>query len=148
MSYAARVLRPHSLAGQFGGSGRRWIERLTLDLQGRGVEDKRDLAIVEMQAGGWSFAARDVEGKVWVWGVSRSQNGGSQADAIGQLDGDLPAFRIASWADKYERVPEPTPIPLPCRAEAISVGRCHMLILDEDNLIWEMKAWGLVSRVA
>ncbi|KAI9637852.1 regulator of chromosome condensation 1/beta-lactamase-inhibitor protein II [Dioszegia hungarica] len=128
MSYAARVLRPHSLAGQFGGSGRRWIERLTLDLQGRGVEDKRDLAIVEMQAGGWSFAARDVEGKVWVWG---------------QLDGDLPAFRIASWADKYERVPEPTPIPLPCRAEAISVGRCHMLILDEDNLIWEMKAWGL-----
>jgi SCF-associated factor 1 len=63
----------------------------------------------------------------------------------GQLNGEMHSFRSATWADKYERVPEPTPIPLPCRAEAISVGRCHMLVLDEDNLIWEMRAWGTVS---
>lgn len=68
-----------------------------------------------------------------------------RADSLGQLDGDIPSFRSTGWTDKHERVPEPTPIPLPCRAEAISVGRAHMLILDEDNLIWEMREWGRVS---
>jgi len=32
----------------------------------------RRAAIVEMVAGGWSFAARDQEGGVYVWGMSPS----------------------------------------------------------------------------
>jgi len=33
---------------------------------------KRRVAVVEMVAGGWSFAARDQEGAVYVWGRSLS----------------------------------------------------------------------------
>lgn len=29
----------------------------------------------------------------------------------------------------------------------MSVGRSHMLVLDEDNLMWEMRAWGVVRHV-
>ena len=28
--------------------------------------------IVELQAGGWSFAARDMQGVIWVWGMFSS----------------------------------------------------------------------------
>lgn len=62
----------------------------------------------------------------------------------GQLDGRMMSFRERSWENKYCIVPEPTRIPLPCKAESISAGRSHLLILDSDNLIWELTAWGLV----
>jgi hypothetical protein len=35
-----------------------------------GVPEGRRAAVVEMVAGGWSFAARDQEGGVYVWGMS------------------------------------------------------------------------------
>lgn len=54
------------------------------------------------------------------------------------------SFRERNWENKYCTVPQPTRIPLPCRAEAISAGRSHLLILDSDNLVWELTAWGLV----
>lgn len=62
----------------------------------------------------------------------------------GQLDGRMMSFRERSWENKYCIVPEPTRIPLPCKAESVSAGRSHLLILDSDNLIWELTAWGLV----
>lgn len=37
------------------------------DRDGDGVKGGR-VGIVEMQAGGWSFTARDMDGGVWVWG--------------------------------------------------------------------------------
>ncbi|WRT67267.1 uncharacterized protein IL334_004234 [Kwoniella shivajii] len=83
--------------------------------------------VVELQAGGWSFTTRTSDGSVWVWG---------------QLDGSRPGFRSPSWEDKYCPCPEPTKIPLPCKAESISAGRRHLLILDSDNLIWELTSWG------
>ncbi|KAL0254049.1 hypothetical protein I308_101428 [Cryptococcus tetragattii IND107] len=84
--------------------------------------------VVELHAGGWSFTARCSDGSVWVWG---------------QLDGRMMSFRERSWENKYCIVPEPTRIPLPCKAESVSAGRSHLLILDSDNLIWELTAWGL-----
>ncbi len=69
-------------------------------------------------------------------------------DALGQLDGSIFRLRAPSWEDKYCQVPEPSQIPLPCRAEAISAGRNHLLVLDQDNLIWEFCAWGRVRQQA
>jgi SCF-associated factor 1 len=66
---------------------------------------------------------------------------------VGQLDGSLIAFRAESWENKHCQVPEPTRIPLPCRAEAISCGRRHLLVLDADNLIWDLRDWGRVGRI-
>ncbi|OXM80887.1 SCF-associated factor 1 [Cryptococcus neoformans Bt63] len=86
------------------------------------------VGVVELHAGGWSFTARCSDGSVWVWG---------------QLDGRTMSFRERNWENKYCTVPQPTRIPLPCRAEAISAGRSHLLILDSDNLVWELTAWGL-----
>ncbi|WWC60959.1 uncharacterized protein I303_103536 [Kwoniella dejecticola CBS 10117] len=83
--------------------------------------------IVDLQAGGWSFTARQSDGSVWVWG---------------QLDGTRPGFRLHSWEDKHCPCPYPTRIPLPCKAESISAGRRHLLVLDSDNLVWELRAWG------
>ncbi|WWD16048.1 hypothetical protein CI109_100473 [Kwoniella shandongensis] len=94
---------------------------------GRDDEGKGTAGVVELQAGGWSFTARCSDGSVWVWG---------------QLDGTIIRFRAPSWEDKNCQCPEPTKIPLPCRAEAISAGRRHLLVLDADNLIWELTAWG------
>ena len=54
------------------------------------------------------------------------------------------SFRERNWENKYCTVPQPTRIPLPCKAESISPGRSHLWILDSDNLVWELTAWGLV----
>ncbi|WWC69286.1 uncharacterized protein I206_103224 [Kwoniella pini CBS 10737] len=86
-----------------------------------------DAGVVDLQAGGWSFTARQSDGSIWVWG---------------QLDGSRPGFRLHSWDDKHCPCPHPTRIPVPCQAESISAGRRHLLILDSDNLIWELRAWG------
>lgn len=88
VTYHRRVDRPASLKGQFGLKGRRWVDRLAGDLagavagrgekpggteQGRGSREvDGDAGIVEMHAGGWSFAARDMAGRVWVWGEYKS----------------------------------------------------------------------------
>ncbi|WVN86742.1 uncharacterized protein L203_101914 [Cryptococcus depauperatus CBS 7841] len=88
---------------------------------------KESLGVVELQAGGWCFAARCSDGSVWVWG---------------QLDGTIIRFRAPTWEDKHCQCREPTMIPLPCKAEALSAGRSHLLILDSDNLIWELTSWG------
>ena len=61
------------------GRGSTWGQALRDSLMrrvsGRRVEDgggEEDMlsgtGIVELQAGGWSFTARDMEGGVWVWG--------------------------------------------------------------------------------
>ena len=65
----------------------------------------------------------------------------------GQLDGTIIRFSAPSWEDSHCQVPEPTRMPLPCRADAISAGRRHLLVLDEDNLIWEQRSWGRVRPV-
>ncbi|ORY27217.1 regulator of chromosome condensation 1/beta-lactamase-inhibitor protein II [Naematelia encephala] len=109
-----------------GQRGRTWGHALKDSLAMRDVRGE-GRGIVELQASGWGFAARDMDGGVWVWG---------------QLDGSLLRFRAPDWSDKYCQVPEPTLLPLPCRAEAISAGRRHLLVLDTDNLIWELTAWG------
>lgn len=77
MNYSRRVNRPQTLSGSFQSeNSRTWSERLGDDLRAghnvqatddRGVEEGRR-GIVEMHAGGWSFAARDMNGVVWVWG--------------------------------------------------------------------------------
>ncbi|ODO10811.1 hypothetical protein I350_01409 [Cryptococcus amylolentus CBS 6273] len=83
--------------------------------------------VVELQAAGWSFTARCSDGSVWVWG---------------QMDGTGFAFRPFGWENKHAIIRSPTLVPLPCKAEAISTGRCHLLVLDADNLIWELCSWG------
>ncbi|WVW82946.1 hypothetical protein I302_104961 [Kwoniella bestiolae CBS 10118] len=88
---------------------------------------RRRSGVVELQAGGWSFTARQSDGSVWVWG---------------QLDGTRPGYRLQSWEDKHCPCPTPTKIPLPCKVESISAGRRHLLVLDSDNLIWELRSWG------
>ncbi|WWD10033.1 hypothetical protein V865_008166 [Kwoniella europaea PYCC6329] len=92
-----------------------------------GNERRGKSGVVELQAGGWSFTARTSDGSVWVWG---------------QLDGTRPGFRIQSWEDKHCPCPRPTKIPLPCKVESISAGRRHLVLLDSDNLIWELRSWG------
>jgi SCF-associated factor 1 len=66
---------------------------------------------------------------------------------IGQMDGSMFGLRAQDWGDKHCPVIEPTVVPLPCKAESISVGRRHCLVLDDDNLIWELPAWGKVSPI-
>ncbi|KAK6903041.1 hypothetical protein I203_108302 [Kwoniella mangroviensis CBS 8507] len=92
-----------------------------------GNERRGKSGVVELQAGGWSFTARTSDGSIWVWG---------------QLDGTRPGFRIQSWEDKHCPCPRPTKIPLPCKVESISAGRRHLVLLDSDNLIWELRSWG------
>ncbi|KAL1413473.1 hypothetical protein Q8F55_001242 [Vanrija albida] len=89
----------------------------------------RPVRLVDLQAGGWSFAARDIRGGVWVWGQLNGQGNGRFMGA-------------QSWENEYYEVSEPARIPLPCRAEAIAQGRNHLLVLDTDNLVWELLAWG------
>ncbi|TXT15698.1 hypothetical protein VHUM_00201 [Vanrija humicola] len=85
----------------------------------------RPVRLVDLQAGGWSFAARDTRGGVWVWGEGNGRFMGAQ-----------------TWENEYYEVSEASRIPLPCRAEAIAQGRNHLLVLDRDNLVWELLAWG------
>ncbi|WVQ78399.1 hypothetical protein IAT38_000485 [Cryptococcus sp. DSM 104549] len=115
------------------GEGRTWPQSLKDSLAGI-AEGEGDVqrgesgaGVIELQAGGWSFTARCSDGSVWVWG---------------QMDGSIIRFRAASWEDKHCQCPEPTRISLPCKAEAISAGRKHLLVLDSDNLVWELTAWG------
>ncbi|WVQ98829.1 hypothetical protein IAU59_005960 [Kwoniella sp. CBS 9459] len=115
-----------SLASRVGGSGG-GASTLEREDGAGNIQEGMGRGVVDLQAGGWSFTARTSDGAVWVWG---------------QLDGTRPGFRVASWEDKHCPCPEPTRIPLPCRAEAISAARRHLLVLDTDNLIWEMRAWG------
>lgn len=152
--------------GQGDGQGRAWGEGV-VGREGMGAGDAagKEVGVVELQAGGWSFTARDMDGGIWVWGesgpncfhmppqCSRSGYGGETVVARrqsrsltlpGQLDGSMIAFRANSWEDKCCQVPEPTRIPLPCRVEAVSCGRRHLLVLDSDNLIWELRDWGRV----
>lgn len=58
------------------GKGRTWTEALK-DSLARGLETLGEreagtggigAGIVELQAGGWSFTARDMDGGLWVWG--------------------------------------------------------------------------------
>lgn len=88
-------------------------------------EEREPIGLVEMQAGGWSFAARDAAGNVWVWG---------------RLDGQ--GFSRAGWEHRWCEVERPARIPLPASAVSIAQGRSHLLVLDSDNLVWEMRAWG------
>ncbi|KAL7424224.1 hypothetical protein Q5752_001810 [Cryptotrichosporon argae] len=122
----AAVDRPLEITAQFG-RARDWATALG-DALRRDFPHRGHAGIVDLQAGGWGFTARDVDGGVWVWG---------------QLDGQVLRFRAPSWEDRHCQCPDPTKIPLPCRAEAISAGRRHLLVLDADNLIWELTAWGL-----
>jgi SCF-associated factor 1 len=137
------------------GRGETWSENLgrtlaaALGLAGSGKRVERSNArLVELQSGGWSFTARDAEGGVWVWGMLfSSEQCGMLADHHpGTLDGSIISFRSSSWAEPACPVPTPSKIPLPCQAESISSGRNHLLVLDRDNLIWELKAWGRVSQ--
>lgn len=62
----------------------------------------------------------------------------------GQLNGQ--GWTRGGWEDAYATVEDPARLPLPCKATAIAQGRLHLLVLDSDNLIWEMRAWGKVSE--
>lgn len=93
---------------------------------GMGPSGEREpIGLVELQAGGWSFSARDSGGSVWVWG---------------RLDGQ--GFSRAGWEHRYAEVERPARIPLPASATQIALGRSHLLVLDADNLVWEMRSWG------
>ncbi|CAK9785467.1 RCC1/BLIP-II protein [Cutaneotrichosporon oleaginosum] len=87
--------------------------------------EREPVGVVELQAGGWSFAARDAAGNVWVWG---------------QLEGT--GFSRGGWENRRHEVERPARIPLPNAATSIALGRSHLLVLDADNLVWEMRAWG------
>lgn len=60
----------------------------------------------------------------------------------GRLSGDGYGFNIPNWGNPHATVDEPSRIPLPAHAESMAVGRKHVLVLDSDNLVWEMQAWG------
>jgi SCF-associated factor 1 len=49
-------------AGGDGGVGREGM--------GAGDAAGKEIGVVELQAGGWSFTARDMDGGIWVWGES------------------------------------------------------------------------------
>lgn len=88
--------------------------------------DREPVGLVELQAGGWSFAARDAAGNVWVWGMLEGMG-----------------FARGGWEHRRFEVEHPARIPLPIdRAVSIALGRSHLLVLDSDNLVWEMRAWG------
>ena len=135
------------------GTGRTWTSALRDSLAHPGqtpFDDKKRMdrvGIVELQAGGWSFTARDMLGGVWVGGEFNFCAAGRHDDQsqTGQLDGTAMRLRAADWSDECCQCPEPTRIPLPCKAESISAGRRHLLVLDSDNLIWEFTSWGRVS---
>ncbi|BEI79965.1 hypothetical protein CcaverHIS002_0104940 [Cutaneotrichosporon cavernicola] len=91
--------------------------------------EREPIGLVELQAGGWSFAARDAAGHVWVWG---------------QLEGM--GFARGGWENRRHEVDKPARIPLPNSCTSIALGRSHLLVLDSDNLVWEMRAWGRAFR--
>ncbi|GMK59581.1 hypothetical protein CspeluHIS016_0801870 [Cutaneotrichosporon spelunceum] len=91
--------------------------------------ERETVGLVELQAGGWSFAARDAVGNVWVWG---------------QLEGM--GFSRGGWENRRHEVEKPARIPLPNPATSIALGRSHLLVLDSDNLVWEMRAFGRAFR--
>ena len=65
----------------------------------------------------------------------------------GQLDGTSPAFEASDWSSPNFLVAEPTIIPLPFQVERIAFGAKHLLLLDRDNLVWEMRSFGSVCTV-
>ena len=81
------VDRPVELTDSFpsAGKGRTWGHALR-DGLARGLENMRGdgsegtvkgmrVGVVDLQAGGWSFTARDMDGGVWVWGLSLPPDG-------------------------------------------------------------------------
>lgn len=55
-------------------SGRTWSQGLRDTLSGAGKQDTYEgeprMGIVDLQASGWGFVARDMSGGVWAWGES------------------------------------------------------------------------------
>lgn len=97
--------------------------------------------IVDLQTGGWSYTARDAKGGVWVWGRSTPASSSLTSGTLWAERGGW----YEDWDSPHAQIGEATRIPLPCRAVSIACGRSHLLILDSDNLIWELRSWGRVS---
>lgn len=87
--------------------------------------------IVELRAGGWGFAARDSSGGVYVWG---------------RFDG-LGFGGLGNPNNASHQIRTPSKLRLPCKAVSISMGRRHLMLLDEDNLVWESRAPGKVGEL-
>lgn len=66
---------------------------------------------------------------------------------IGQLDGTSPSFSAFDWSDPHFLIAEPTILPLPFKVEHIAFGDKHIILLDSDNLVWEMRSFGVVSII-
>ncbi|KAJ9124146.1 hypothetical protein QFC22_000943 [Naganishia vaughanmartiniae] len=86
--------------------------------------------LVELKSGGFSFVARDSDGSVWVWGQMDASFFGGQWD----------------FASASKRVVTPTRLGLPFAAKHVSIGRRHILLLDEENQVWEMRCYGRAYR--
>jgi SCF-associated factor 1 len=90
---------------------------------------------VDLVAGGWSFHALDVTGRIHHWGT---------------LDGSLGNYRAGTpLANKYTRVDTPRllAVELP-PIKSIAAGRAHAVALDaEARDVFEIWSWGRVARL-
>lgn len=73
MIYLGAFPIPREISSQFEKTSRGGLEiqdslALSAEMEGLALDPKKSPGIVELQAGGWSFAARDLYGGVWAWG--------------------------------------------------------------------------------
>ncbi|CDZ97300.1 FOG: RCC1 domain [Phaffia rhodozyma] len=85
------------------------------------------VGMVDLQASGYGFCGLDSQGRIWCWGT---------------LDGESYTASRLNWMDPATVCTQPHQILVPSKVLSISCGRKHVLILDADNIIWELTAWG------
>ncbi|KAJ9106186.1 hypothetical protein QFC21_001330 [Naganishia friedmannii] len=93
-------------------------------------DSSRYPGLVQLKSGGFSFVARDSDGSVWVWGQMDASFFGGQFD----------------FASASKRVVTPTRLGLPFGVKQVSIGRRHMVLLDEEGQVWEMRCYGRAYR--
>lgn len=75
MIYIGAFPIPREISSQFektdsrGGHDIRDSLAQSAAMEAQALDPKKSSGIVELQAGGWSFAARDLHGGVWAWGM-------------------------------------------------------------------------------
>ena len=83
MSFVRKVEKPMNVSDWFNGTTPAPVQGTSTP--NKGVPADR-ASMVDLQAGGWSFAARDSKGGVWVWGElgKRELWSNSQASSMGR----------------------------------------------------------------
>ncbi|KAG0143509.1 hypothetical protein CROQUDRAFT_48734 [Cronartium quercuum f. sp. fusiforme G11] len=110
------------------------FDQVPTPLRLEAVESK---ALVDLQAGGWSFHGLSVDGHIWCWGTmdAASSNWNVRLNSL--------VYACQEQRERPERL-EVDGLPT---FRSISCGRQHVLALADDGQLYEWYSWKRIARL-